>query len=124
VTVRTRDPAAKTIEQAQSDRDKLAAQNKGDGAATAVSVKQQKEQEKADRETFQRVVFVRDGDKVKQVPVETGIQDNTHIEIRSGVKAGDEIVSGSYATITRTLKDGMAITLGPAPGTSGAAEKK
>ncbi len=124
VTVRTRDTGARTIEQAAADRDKLAQQNKGEGAATAVSIKQQKEQEKADREAFQRVVFVRDGDKVRQVPVETGIQDTTHIEIKSGLKAGEEIVSGSYATITRTLKDGMAITLTPATGTAGAADKK
>jgi HlyD family secretion protein len=121
VTVRTRDAGARTIEQAAADRDKLAAENKGDGAATAVSVQKQKEQEKADRDAFQRVVFLRDGDKVKQVPVETGIQDTTHIEIKSGLKAGDEIVSGSYATITRTLKDGMAVTIAPP---AGAAEKK
>jgi HlyD family secretion protein len=121
VTVRTRDAGARTVEQAAADREKLSAENKGEGAATAVSVQKQKEQEKADREAFQRVVFLRDGDKVKQVPVETGIQDTTHIEIKSGLKVGDEIVSGSYAVITRTLKDGMAITLAPA---SGAADKK
>jgi HlyD family secretion protein len=124
VTVRTRDTAARTIEQAAADREKLSAENKGDGAATAVSVQKQKDQEKADREAFQRVVFLREGDKVKQVTVETGIQDTTHIEIKSGVKAGDEIVSGSYATITRTLKDGMAITLTPAAGAPGAAADK
>ncbi|MEI6862419.1 MAG: efflux RND transporter periplasmic adaptor subunit [Verrucomicrobiota bacterium] len=116
VTVRTKDETAKTIEQAAADRDKLAAQNKGEGAATAVSLKQQKEQEKADREAFQRVVFVRDGDKVRQVPVETGIADTISIEIKSGLKAGDEVVNGSFTAITRTLKDGMAVTIAPAPG--------
>ena len=116
VTVRTRD-AAKTIDEAAADRDKLAAQNKGDGAATAVSAKQQKDQEKADREAFQRVVYVYQGGKVKQVTVETGIADATHIEIKSGLRAGDEVVSGSFTAITRTLKDGLAVTLSPAPGT-------
>ncbi len=123
VTVRTKDDA-KTIDQAQADRDKLAQQNKGDGAAAAISAKQQKEQEQADRGAYQRVVFVLQGGKVKQVPVETGIADTTHLEIKSGLKAGDEVVSGSFTAITRTLKDGMAVVLAPAPGMPGAADKK
>jgi HlyD family secretion protein len=112
VTVRSRD-AAKTIDQAAADRAALAQKDHGDGAATAVSAKQQKEQVQADREAFERVVFVYAGGKVRQVPVETGIADATHFEIKSGVKAGDQVVSGGYAAITRTLKDGMAVTLGP-----------
>jgi len=116
VTVRSRD-ADKTVDQAAADRAALAQQNQGDGAATAVSAKQQKEQAQADREAFERVVFVYDGGKVRQVPVETGIADATHFEIKSGVKAGDQVVSGTYAAITRTLKDGLAVTLGPTAGT-------
>ncbi len=124
VTVRTRD-AAKTIDEANSDREKLAAQNKGDGAATAVSMQQQKDQEKSDREAFQRVVFVYQDGKVKQVTVDTGIADATHIEIKSGLKAGDEVVSGSFTVITRTLKDGMAVTVTPPAGPpAGPVEKK
>jgi len=57
------------------------------------------------------VVFVKTGDTVKQVKVETGIADNTHIEIKSGLKSGDEVVSGSYAAISRKLKDGMKVQL-------------
>ena len=41
--------------------------------------------------------------------VETGVADNTYIEIKSGVKVGEEVVSGSYAAISRTLKDGSKI---------------
>jgi HlyD family secretion protein len=48
---------------------------------------------------------------VKQVPVETGIGDTAHIEIKSGIKAGDEVVTGSFSVITRTLKDGAAIRI-------------
>jgi HlyD family secretion protein len=44
------------------------------------------------------------------VPVETGIADTTHMEIKSGIKDGDEVVSGlSFSVITRTLKDGSKI---------------
>jgi len=74
-----------------------------------VNEKQQKESERADREKLNRVVFLRNGDTVKMVSVETGIADTTHMEIKSGVKEGDEVVSGSFSAITRTLKDGMKV---------------
>ena len=108
VTVRSRE-GARTIEQLAEERDRKARETQGDGAAAAVNEKQQRERERADRDTLQRVVFVRTGDTVKQVPVETGIGDTAHIEIKSGVKAGDEVVTGSFSVITRTLKDGAAI---------------
>jgi HlyD family secretion protein len=71
--------------------------------------------EKADaareREKLWRVVFVHDGDKVKLQRVETGIADNSTIEIKSGIKAGDEVVSGPYAAISRLLKDGAKVKI-------------
>jgi HlyD family secretion protein len=108
VTVRSRE-GARTIEQLAEDRDRKARENQGEGAATAINEKQQGERERADREGLQRVVFTRSGDTVKQVPVVTGIGDTSHIEIKSGLKAGDEVVTGSFSVITRTLKDGSAI---------------
>jgi len=110
VTVRAKENN-KTIEQVAQDREKTANENKGQGAASAVNVKQQKQADKEDKENLQRVVFVKDGDKVKLTKVETGVQDTTHIEIKSGLKPGDEVVSGSFGVITRTLKDGMAVTI-------------
>ena len=41
--------------------------------------------------------------------VETGVSDNTYIEVKNGVKVGEEVVSGSYAAISRNLKDGSKI---------------
>ena len=54
-------------------------------------------------------VFVVEGDKVKLTPVTTGIQDNNNIEIKSGLKEGQEVVSAPYNLIARMLKDGDAI---------------
>ena len=51
-------------------------------------------------------VFVIEKGKVKLVPVVIGIQDNNHIEIKSGLKEGQEIVSAPYSMIAKTLKDG------------------
>ncbi len=48
-------------------------------------------------------VFVVNGKKAVFLPVETGIAGVTDIEITKGLKAGDEIVVGSYKAL-RTLK--------------------
>jgi HlyD family secretion protein len=39
-----------------------------------------------DREKLLRVVFIREGDKVRMQRVETGIADNSMIEIKSGLR--------------------------------------
>ena len=74
---------------------------------------QDQSSEKADaireREKLQKVAFVLDGEKVKLQKVETGIADNSVIEVKSGIKVGDEVVSGTYAAISRTLKDGSKV---------------
>jgi HlyD family secretion protein len=46
--------------------------------------------------------------RVRFVPVNTGITGTTDIEVLSGLKAGDEIVTGHYK-ILRTLKSGIAV---------------
>jgi HlyD family secretion protein len=49
------------------------------------------------------------GGKVKQVQVTTGIQDDTYIQVLSGLKDGDEVVSAPYPAISKTLKDGSMV---------------
>ena len=110
VTVRTRE-GAKTIDDLAKERDKKAKETQGEGAQTAVNQKQQRDLERADREALQRVVFLRDGDKVKMVNVETGIADTTHMEIKTGLKKDDEIVTGPFSVVTRVLKDGEKVRL-------------
>ncbi|HEX9406754.1 MAG TPA: efflux RND transporter periplasmic adaptor subunit, partial [Thermoanaerobaculia bacterium] len=63
------------------------------------------------REKLQRVVFIKNGDKVRMQKVETGIADSTYIEIKSGIKSGEEVVSGSYTAISRKLKDGTKVSI-------------
>lgn len=56
------------------------------------------------------VVYVLQADgKVKKVLVKTDIQDINHIEITSGLKDGDEVVTGPYSTVSKTLKDGTKV---------------
>lgn len=56
-------------------------------------------------EDFRKVVFKVQEGKAIRIPVETGISDNTHIQITSGVEAGDEIVIGGYRILSRSLKN-------------------
>lgn len=55
------------------------------------------------------------------VPVVTGITGSTDIEVESGIKAGDEIVTGRYKTL-RTLKAGVALKRDPTGGASAGPE--
>ena len=60
-------------------------------------------------EPAKEYVFVYKAGKVKQVLVTTGIQDDTYIQVLSGLKSGDEIVSAPFATISKILSDGMVV---------------
>lgn len=57
-------------------------------------------------EDFRRVVFVNENGVAKRIEVETGISDNTHIQILSGINAGQNIVTGSYRILSRELEEG------------------
>jgi HlyD family secretion protein len=57
------------------------------------------------------VVFIIEGDHVKQVPVKRGISDDNFVEITDGLKEGQEVVSGGYKAINRDLEDGTKVTV-------------
>lgn len=63
------------------------------------------------KEDLRKVVFVIEDDKAVRKQVETGISDNTHIQILTGLKAGEEVVIGSYRTLSNLLKDGDKVTV-------------
>lgn len=67
-----------------------------------------KKDDKADE--VREVVFVHSADTVKMVDVTIGIQDDSYIEIKSGLTEGDEIVIGPYSAVSRKLEDGSAVT--------------
>jgi HlyD family secretion protein len=59
--------------------------------------------EKAKKEELQGVFIIRDG-KAEFVQVKTGITGPTDIEVLSGLKDGDQIITGTYKVI-RTLRN-------------------
>lgn len=56
-------------------------------------------------------VFVKVGNKAKMKVIKTGIQDDTNIEVVSGLKKGDVVIVGPYATVTKDLKNGDKVVL-------------
>lgn len=56
-----------------------------------------------------QVVFVYQEGKVLQKEVNTGIQDDTYIEIISGVGEGEKVVSAPFKAISKELEDEMEV---------------
>ena len=46
---------------------------------------------------------------VKKAEVTTGIQDDQFIIVKTGIKSGQEVISGPYSAIQNKLKDGMKV---------------
>ncbi|MFL6231793.1 MAG: efflux RND transporter periplasmic adaptor subunit [Thermoanaerobaculia bacterium] len=57
-----------------------------------------------------KVVYVLEGGKAHERTVGTGLSDETHVELTSGVKPGEPVVTGPYRVL-RDLKDGDAVQL-------------
>ena len=55
------------------------------------------------------VVFVYEADTARMIKVATGIQDNEYIQIISGLEPGQEVITGPYSTVSRKLKNGLAL---------------
>jgi HlyD family secretion protein len=60
-------------------------------------------------EPIKELVFIVSGDTIKQIEVKTGIQNTQYIQIVSGLKGDEEVVSAPYKSISKTLKSGMKI---------------
>src|SRR5712691_11452845 len=63
----------------------------------------------ADKEEVQGVFVIRAG-KAQFLPVQTGITGTTEIEVLTGLKPGDEIVTGSYKVL-RNLRPGTSVKI-------------
>jgi HlyD family secretion protein len=61
------------------------------------------------KEPLKEVVFVNDKGKAKLREVKTGISDFENIEILSGLKLGEEIISGPFLAVSKKLKEGELI---------------
>jgi HlyD family secretion protein len=65
----------------------------------------------AGQDEKEEVVFrIMDG-RARKVSVKSGIQDNNYIEITEGINADDEIVTGPFNAVSRTLNDSMLVKI-------------
>jgi HlyD family secretion protein len=71
------------------------------------ALKDAKPEQKKDKKP-QKGIFVIENNKAKFMPVETGITGENDIEIKTGLKDGQEIITGPYRQL-RTLKDDAAV---------------
>ena len=108
VTIRTGDGNL-SPEEIEKKKLKSAARDKDDNNAEYVNERQEKAAQREEREKLSKVVFLKKGGKAQSVKVTTGISDDTFMEIKTGVQAGDEVISGSYSAISRKLKDGAKV---------------
>lgn len=74
-------------------------------SATAPAVQEEpKKTAKADKKL--ECVFIEDKGIARLRVVTTGIQDDSHIEIRTGLKAGEKVITGPYTTVSKELNPG------------------
>ena len=81
----------------------------GEKDAAGTDANADKQKSKLNDKTIKQYVYTYQNGTVKQVEVQTGIQNDQYIQIKSGLKAGTEVVSGPYSTIQSKLKDGMKV---------------
>ncbi len=62
------------------------------------------------KEAVKELVFVNVGGKAVQREVKTGISDFENIEVISGLKPGEQIISGPFIAVSKKLKDGELVT--------------
>lgn len=79
----------------------------GKSEAQASSAKEEKGKEK--KKEIEGVFLVEKG-RARFIPVKSGISDQQNMEVISGLKENDQIITGSYK-ILRTLKDGDKVKI-------------
>jgi HlyD family secretion protein len=83
---------------------------KKEGEAPSTDANADKQKSKLTDKTIKQYVYLYAANgTVKRAEVTTGIQNDQYIIVKSGLKAGQEVVTGPYSAIQNKLKDGMAV---------------
>jgi HlyD family secretion protein len=62
-------------------------------------------------EDIRTIVFITDGERALAKDVKTGIQDNSYIEILSGVSEGDRVIAAPFSAISKKLSDSTLVEI-------------
>ncbi len=60
---------------------------------------------------MQEVVFVIEEDRAQAKPVKLGISDDTHYAVLSGLNDGDQVITGPFQLLNKTLHNGDLVTV-------------
>ncbi len=108
VTVRDFNLIAQEEDGAEAAEDDETAEETGNSDAD------QQQGGRARTEDLRKVVFVVEDGKAEMVEVETGISDDSYIEVRSGLEQGQTAIIGPYSAVSRQLRQGSNVkTEGP-----------
>jgi HlyD family secretion protein len=62
-------------------------------------------------EDIRTLVFITDGERALAKDVKTGIQDNSYIEVLSGISEGDRVISAPFSAISKKLSDSSLVEI-------------
>jgi HlyD family secretion protein len=62
-------------------------------------------------ENTRTLLFITEGTHALAKDVKTGIQDNSYIEITSGIKEGDQVISAPFSAISKKLSDSTLVQI-------------
>ncbi len=88
---------------------------RADSTGRMKSVLEKREEKKTKKSSSQlqkktkEYVFLYEKGTAKLQKVKTGIQDNMYIEIKTGVKEGQEVITAPYRLVSKTLKNGAKV---------------
>ncbi|KAA3630636.1 MAG: biotin/lipoyl-binding protein [Bacteroidetes bacterium] len=71
--------------------------------------KKNNDDEEEEQDLIEVVFITTEADTVKRVEVTTGIQDDDYIQVLTGLKGEEEVVTGPYTAISRKLKEGDSV---------------
>jgi HlyD family secretion protein len=98
----------------KNDTSKVSANEKPKSVEKADETQKNTSQVSSSAEDVVEVVFILLPDNtVKRVEIKTDIQDLKYIEVLSGLKAGDEVITGPYTVVSKLLRNGMKVTVVP-----------
>ncbi|NML35949.1 efflux RND transporter periplasmic adaptor subunit [Chitinophaga sp. G-6-1-13] len=80
-----------------------------DADSTKNSGEKKKDDTKSKSEMNEVVFVLQKDNSVKMVPVKTGVQDDSYIQILAGLQEGDQVISAPYSAVSRTLNNGKKV---------------
>lgn len=112
VTTRTDTASGSKGKTDKTDGPKQGGEEEGSGEVVAKDVNSKKNEAATvvEKKAIECVFVIRDG-KAKLIPVKVGVQDNLYMEIKEGLKKGDEIISAPYSAVSRVLYNGCPVRL-------------